>query len=52
MLKFITATHKLFFSQIVNNIHFNLILCCKTSEGGGDLEGSLFSNYSINSKFA
>ena len=41
------------FSQIVNNIYyFNLIVCCKTSEGGGDLEGPLFSNYSIISKFA
>ena len=52
MLKVITGTHKLFFSRIVNNILFNLILCCKTSEGGGDLEGPIFSNYSIHSKFA
>ena len=41
------------FSQIVNNIYyFNLTVCCKTSEGGGDLEGTLFSNHSIISKFA
>ena len=53
MLKIIAATHRLFFSQIVNNIcYFNLIVYCKTSEGGGNLEGTLFSNYSILSKFA
>ena len=53
MLKIITASHRLFFPQIVNSIyHFNLIVCCKTSEGGKDLEGPLFSNYSSLSKFA
>ena len=36
------------FSQIVNKIcYFNLTVCCKTSERGGDLEELLFSNYSI-----
>ena len=53
MLKVIIATHRLFFPQIVNNIcYFNLIVCCKTSEGVGDLEGPLFSNYSSLSKLA
>ena len=42
MLKVITATHGLFFiCQIVSNIcYFNLIECCKTSEGP-DSEGLL-----------
>ena len=35
--------HADFFPQIVNNIcYFNLIVCCKTSEGRGGLEGPYF----------
>ena len=52
MLKIITVTQRLFFSQIINSIYFYLIVCCKTWEGGEDLEGPLFSNYSILGKFA
>ena len=53
MLKTITVTQRLFFSKIINSIcYFNLIVCCKTWEGGEDLEGPLFSNYSILNKFA
>ena len=41
MLKFIAATHRSFFCQRVNNILFQLIVSCKTSERGADLEGPL-----------
>ena len=44
MLKIITitTTHRFFFFKRVNNIsYFNLIVCCKTSEGGADLEGPI-----------
>ena len=53
MLKIITATQTVFFLNSQQYLFFfNLIVCCKTSEGGADLEGPLFSNYSILSKFA
>ena len=37
MLKIITATHRLF-QRVKSICYLDLTICCKTSEGGADLE--------------
>ena len=47
MLKIITATQRLFFFPMSQQylLYSNLIVCCKTWEGGADLEGPLIFKF-------